>query len=200
MPVYRTPSGRIIEERTDVSPPRPGDEKSAPVDPTRAKRAGGGASANRGERTTVVGPPTSGTGKTRTTADPGGANNEPTRLVGAIPGVDESENVDPVVGWLVVVDGPGRGRDLRVGSGRNAIGRAGKNRIVLPFGDTQISRRAHLWVTYDPRNRRFSIAPGDGSNLAYLDDTAIEQRMDLVDGATIHHWPDEAALRRILWR
>ncbi|MEO0017489.1 MAG: hypothetical protein RLZZ522_772 [Verrucomicrobiota bacterium] len=46
----------------------------------------------------------------------------------------------PVVGWLVVVEGPGRGKSVTLGYGMNAIGREPGNRVVLPFGDMQISR------------------------------------------------------------
>ena len=90
-----------------------------------------------------------------------------------------------MAGWLVVVDGPGVGRDLRIGAGRNDLGRERGNRIALPFGDTRISRRTHLWINYDPMNRAFSVAPGNSTNLAYLNDAPIEERMPLADGATI---------------
>ena len=85
----------------------------------------------------------------------------------------------------MIVAGPGVGCDLRIGVGRNDLGRDRDNRIPLPFGDAKISRRAHLWVNYDPLNRAFSVAPGTSTNLAYLNGTAIEGRMPLADRATI---------------
>ena len=90
-----------------------------------------------------------------------------------------------MTGWLVVVSGPGVGRDLRIGVGRNDLGRDRGNSIALPFGDRKISHRAHLWVNYDPLNRAFSVAPGNGTNLAYLDEAAVEERKPMPDRATI---------------
>ncbi|MYH31929.1 MAG: FHA domain-containing protein [Acidobacteria bacterium] len=123
----------------------------------------------------------------RTTAvQPARREDERTRLAGAVPtDTAGSEEIDPVTGWLVIVSGPGVGRDLRVGVGRNDLGRDRDNRIALRYGDTKISRRAHLWVNYDPLNRAFSVAPGSGANLAYLNEAAIEERRPLPDRATI---------------
>lgn len=75
---------------------------------------------------------------------------------------------DPVVGWLVVVRGPGRGNAIRLGYGMNTIGRDASQRARLDFGDEGISRLNHARLVYDPRARKFSIAPGDGMNLTYL--------------------------------
>ena len=112
-----------------------------------------------------------------------------------------------MAGWLVVVEGPGTGTDLRVGIGRNEVGRDAGNRIALPFGDRRISRRAHLFVNYDHENRIFSATPGTSANLAYRNGTAIEGRCVLAAGDTIRigrttlrfvafcgddfNWPDE---------
>ena len=192
MPVIRTPDGRIVEKKTKVSPlSRAGSDAAPPdPDPTTAKRDGGVAATDsarrRGTETTVVRRPKTELPDAGTVGRPPRGGDEPTRLVGSIPtGADGSKERSPVAGWLVIVEGPGAGRDLRIGVGRNALGRDADNRIALPFGDTRISRKAHLWVTYDPRNRAFSIAPGNSSNLAHLDGAAIEQRLPLPDGATI---------------
>ena len=37
---------------------------------------------------------------------------------------EEKKAFEPVVGWLVAVDGPEKGRDFRIVTGRNAIGRS----------------------------------------------------------------------------
>ena len=183
MPVYRTPDGRIVEEKTTLNPRRAAPE-SAPngaapgdaPDATAEKRRGTGYT-----EPTVVRRP----GRT-SAATPATPEDEPTRLASAVPtDAAGSEEADPVTGWLVVVSGPGVGRDLRVGVGRNDLGRDHGNRIALPFGDRKISRRAHLWINYDPLNRAFSVAPGSGANLAYLNEAAIEERMPLPDRATI---------------
>ncbi len=78
---------------------------------------------------------------------------------GAAPGID------PVVGWLVVVDGPGKGASRTVHYGQNAVGRGPGQRIALDFGDDQISREAHAYVVYDERKRQFFVNHGGRTNL-----------------------------------
>ena len=80
---------------------------------------------------------------------------------------------DPVVGWLAVVEGPGKGRALQLGYGSNPIGRGRTARVSLDFGDNQISRGEHAIVTYDPRGRKFFVQHGGGTNLTYLDDQPV---------------------------
>ena len=79
---------------------------------------------------------------------------------------------DPVVGWLVIVKGPGKGEFLKLGYGQNSIGR-GNQRVSLDFGDDQISRENHAMLTYEPRGKTFFIQPGTGKNLTYLDDAVV---------------------------
>ncbi|SEH08664.1 FHA domain-containing protein [Candidatus Venteria ishoeyi] len=76
---------------------------------------------------------------------------------------------DPVVGWVVVIDGPGKGSAMRLGYGMNSIGRANSERVCINFGDENISRTAHAVITYDPRGRKFYIqSGGNAMNLTYL--------------------------------
>lgn len=81
--------------------------------------------------------------------------------------------VDPPVGWLVVVDGPGRGRVATLGMGINSIGRDRTERVSLDYGDATISRTNHGAVAYDPRGRKFHVLPGGGTNLTYVDDEPV---------------------------
>lgn len=79
----------------------------------------------------------------------------------------------PVVGWLVVVEGLGRGKSVTLGYGMNPIGREPGNRVCLPFGDTQISRIKHATLTYDPRGRQFFIQHGESTNLTYVGEQPV---------------------------
>ena len=92
---------------------------------------------------------------------------------------------DPVVGWLVVVDGPGKGNYLKLGNGQNSIGRGNSERIKLDFGDDQISRSKHAMLTFDPRGGEFYIQQGSGTNLAYLDDSPVLAPTKLSTGSRI---------------
>ena len=84
-----------------------------------------------------------------------------------------SSGVDPVVGWLVVIDGPGRGRAVQLGPGANSIGRDPSERAAFAFGDDQISSKAHANIMYDEDERAFFIAHVSGTNLTRLNGTLV---------------------------
>jgi hypothetical protein len=77
-------------------------------------------------------------------------------------------DVEPVVGWLVVVRGPGRGSFRPIFVGMNSVGRDASQRISLNFGDDMISRQDHAFVAYDEETRRFYLQHGGKSNLVRL--------------------------------
>ena len=74
---------------------------------------------------------------------------------------------DPVVGWLVCIDGADRGRDYRIRSEKNFIGRSDKMDICIK-GDNAISREKHASISHNPRNGTFRLQPGEGRGLVYL--------------------------------
>ena len=92
---------------------------------------------------------------------------------------------DPPVGWLVVVQGPGRGKVVTVGNGVNKIGRDPSQRICVDFGDETISRQRHALITYDPRGKKFYIQQGDGTNLTYVGDAPVLEPTELDGFSTI---------------
>tara|TARA_R100001143_G_C3357893_1_gene133678 strand:- start:447 stop:1166 length:720 start_codon:yes stop_codon:yes gene_type:complete len=92
---------------------------------------------------------------------------------------------DPVVGWLVVIDGPGKGNYLKLGNGQNSIGRGPTERVKLDFGDEQISRANHAILTFDPRGLSFYIQQGSGTNLAYLNNSPVLAPAQLSPGSRI---------------
>jgi len=103
---------------------------------------------------------------------------------------DDDAMQDPVSGWLVVVDGPGKGQFCRLGYGLNTLGRGENSRVRINFGDNEISRESHATLTYDPRGRKFYLQHGGGLNLTYLGDepvlspTPIEALQHIVLGRT----------------
>lgn len=66
---------------------------------------------------------------------------------------------DPVVGFLVVVGGPGLGAFRPVFEGNNTLGRAASNRVPLDFGDDAISAEAQAYIRYDSNDRSFLFVP-----------------------------------------
>jgi hypothetical protein len=72
-------------------------------------------------------------------------------------------NADPVVGWLVCTEGPEKGRDYRIHTGRNFIGRAYKMDLSVS-DDPSISRERHCSIIFDPMQPGFTLVPGEGTN------------------------------------
>lgn len=66
---------------------------------------------------------------------------------------------DPVVGWLVVVGGPGIGNYRPIFEGNNALGRASNQRIPIDFGDDAISAEEQAFIRYDSSDRSFLFVP-----------------------------------------
>lgn len=92
---------------------------------------------------------------------------------------------EPVVGWLVVVNGPGRGQSLSLSYGVNGIGRSESERVCLDFGDEEISRQRHALLTYDPRGKKFYLQNGEGVNLTYIGEFPVLQTTELKGGEII---------------
>jgi hypothetical protein len=93
---------------------------------------------------------------------------------------------DPVVGWLVVIEGPGKGRSLEIGIGSNSIGRDTKQKIALNFGDETIHREKHAMIVFDPKSRHFFLQAGsDSRNLTYIGETLVLAPVRLQGGEVI---------------
>ncbi len=80
--------------------------------------------------------------------------------------------LDPVVGWFVAIDGPEKGKDYRITSERNFIGRSETMDISIQ-GDETISRENHTVVSFNPKNLSFLLFPGDSRGLTYLNDEEV---------------------------
>ena len=70
-----------------------------------------------------------------------------------------SFDCDPVVGWLVVVGGPGIGQYRPIFEGNNTVGRSDQNRIPVDFSDDAISSEEQAYVRYDSSERNFLFVP-----------------------------------------
>ena len=97
----------------------------------------------------------------------------------------EPSSYDPVTGWLVTIAGPGKGRARPIFEGMNSVGRDPQERIPLNFGDSEISRNGHFFVTYEPKKRTFHINHGSKTNLVYLNNEVLLGPMSLSDGDII---------------
>ena len=89
-------------------------------------------------------------------------------------GAEVDVRTDPVVGWLVVLGGPGKGNFRPIFSGSNTIGRSPGQRIPIDFGDDAISSEKQAFLVYDGRKRQYQLVPNlERPNLVHLNDSAL---------------------------
>lgn len=86
-----------------------------------------------------------------------------------------------VVGWLVAVKGPHRGKDFRLQTGQNFVGR-GEMMDVCLRDDQAVSRNKHAVVLYEPKNSTFYVMPGESHELAYLNGEVLLEHKTLRAG------------------
>jgi hypothetical protein len=91
---------------------------------------------------------------------------------------------EPVVGWLVCIEGSHLGEDFRLKSGRNFIGRAGGMDIAIT-GDNTVSREKHAVIVYEPKKHQFLVQPGEAKELCYLNEKAVLSPEELKINDTI---------------
>ncbi len=96
-----------------------------------------------------------------------------TQLVRGRSSVKRTEfHQDPIVGWLVIVGGPGLGAYRAIYEGNNTIGRGATQRIPLDFGDDAISSEEQAYLRYDSVDRKFLLVP----NLAKTNIVAVNEK------------------------
>ena len=87
---------------------------------------------------------------------------------------------EPVVGWLVILDGPGKGNHRAIYTGSNTIGRNSSQRIAIDFGDDTISGEQQAFLVYDSKKRQFQLVPNLGRpNLVHLNESALLANTEL---------------------
>ena len=146
-------------------PPAPQPRAAAPDAPREVK------SITRDQKQVEVNEPT--TNALRGGAPPVRSDVGKTQIVRGKPKVLRSAfHADPVVGWLVVVGGPGLGAFRAIFEGNNAIGRGKDQRIPVDFGDTTISAEAQAYIRYDSMDRSFLFVP----NLSKTNVVAINDK------------------------
>lgn len=79
---------------------------------------------------------------------------------------------EPVVGYLIAIEGAYFGEGFKLKTGRNFIGRSPEMDIQLSL-DLSVSRRKHAIIIYEPRARIFIAQPGESRELFYLNDQVV---------------------------
>lgn len=77
---------------------------------------------------------------------------------------ENATTFDPVVGWLVCIEGATKGTDYRIHSQNNYIGRSAKMDISIPE-DSHISAENSAIIAYDNEDRVFYFGPCSGRNI-----------------------------------
>ncbi len=121
-----------------------------------------------------------------------------TRLLGFQPGDDVAKDVfeaaregsgpaatDFPVGWIVVTEGPGRGKCFTLFNGVSNIGRGEDQAVRLDFGDTSISRNNHAAVAFDIEQSKFFLGHGGKSNLVRLNGKPVLSTEEMSEGDEI---------------
>lgn len=92
-------------------------------------------------------------------------------------------NHNPLVGWLVCLNNKYQGKDYKLFSGRNKIGRNRDNDISI-LDDHAISRY-HTEIIYDPYDNIFHILSGSSRGLTYVNSQLVLDNNKLVSGNRI---------------
>ena len=103
---------------------------------------------------------------------------EETRSPAGAPG-----RVQPVVGWVVCIEGPNYGQDFRLVAGRNFLGRGQGMQVRLQ--DNSVSRTRQAVVVYEPVQGLFLIQPGESQSLCYLNGQVVLETRELHAGDII---------------
>lgn len=89
------------------------------------------------------------------------------------------------VGWILVVDGPGRGTCFTLEAGMSQIGRGEDQAIQLDFGDMAISRVNHAAIVYDTKTHGFMLGHGGKKNVVRRNGTPVIANEALASGDEI---------------
>jgi hypothetical protein len=111
-------------------------------------------------------------------------------VVAAMPGAAEAASaakvaapvLEPVVGWLVVVKGPGRGASREIVTGRNSLGAGADEDIRIAFGDPAIAPHGHLYIVYDEEAREFVVEDGKQKVVVRLNGKLLTETMPIGNG------------------
>ena len=112
-------------------------------------------------------PPPDGVRSTIPKTEPADYSNSGKRTEAA----DMLNDINPVVGWLVCIEGPMRGIDFKIYGGYNYIGRE-DGEIVIQ-GDNQISRAKHAVISYYAKRDTYFVGPAEGRNIIELNDEPV---------------------------
>ena len=90
----------------------------------------------------------------------------------------EMLGTEPVVGWLVCIEGKKKGKSFELKAGKNFVGRSSSMDVILE-GDSSVSRERHAILIYEPKSRKFIAQPGESRELFYLNDSVVLENVEM---------------------
>ena len=85
---------------------------------------------------------------------------------------------EPVVGWLVCIDGVYKGESFVLKAGRNFIGR-GEGMDICLKEENSIAEYKQATIIYDPRSRQFIAVPGEVHELCYMNNKVVLANIEM---------------------
>lgn len=161
------------DEMESASDPNSVDQAPAPVTPIAVPRP---VSARSGGR--------SGRVKTRILGFSGSDDAEPNPFSQPTRSPASDGAMYPV-GWLIVIEGPGRGNAITLYDGVSQIGRGESQAVRLNFGDNSISRENHAAIAFDSEQNDFFIGHGGKANLVRLNKQPVLSTQKITSGDTV---------------
>ena len=95
--------------------------------------------------------------------------------------IPEGELFKPCVGWVVIWDGPLKGKDFRLVEGRNRIGKRADMNVVLTDPDVE-PEHAHIVFT---RNKQYFLSDAGTSSGTYVNGERLMETLQIVDNDVI---------------
>lgn len=95
-------------------------------------------------------------------------------------------NVVPCVGWLVVLDGPGKGKSHELHPGLNSIGRGKDCDVTLSGADDSVSEDGKIGIGYEYQGHSFAFVNRGSKNPPFLNGKPIWTEAVLEDGDTLN--------------
>lgn len=89
-----------------------------------------------------------------------------------------SNGVEPVVGWLVAIEGPDKGLSYNLKAGKNYIGRAATMDVVI-INDKKVSREKHCCMLFDPMTNDTYILANSSEGMIHMNGSALLDNVKL---------------------
>lgn len=80
--------------------------------------------------------------------------------------------LEPVVGWLVCIEGKDKGKDYRLWGRINTIGSSERMDVCIK-GDESITKENHARLGYEPKHNSYHLIPAESKNPIYLNDQVV---------------------------